>query len=122
VVSGGVTYDLQGNITEDTRQYAPNSTAVNYISWAKDIYNTEESYDDFTYDETFFKLREVILTYKVPNDILNKTFLNAASISFVARNLVLLSTVPQIDPDQGEDDQFQSPSTRNIGFNINFKF
>ncbi|MEP3390346.1 MAG: SusC/RagA family TonB-linked outer membrane protein [Reichenbachiella sp.] len=122
VVDGSVTYDENGNITADSRRYAPNATAVNYISWAKDIYGRGESYSDFYYDETFLKLREVILTYRIPKSALDKVFLKEASVSLVGRNLLLLSTVPQIDPDQGFDDQFQSPSTRNIGFNINFKF
>jgi TonB-linked SusC/RagA family outer membrane protein len=122
VIGGSVAYDTDGNITEDTRVYAPNTTAVNYISWAKNIYGNAESYGDFYYDETFFKLREVILTYQLPKDLLAKTFLKEANISVVGRNLMLLSGIPQIDPDQGFDDQFQSPSTRNYGFNLNFKF
>ncbi|WP_462248473.1 SusC/RagA family TonB-linked outer membrane protein [Ekhidna sp.] len=122
VVGGSVSYDANGNIVEDTRVYAPNTTAVNYISWAKNIYGFNESYEDFYYDETFFKLREVILTYQLPEAILSNTLFKAASISFVGRNLLLISNIPQIDPDQGFDDQFQSPSTRNYGFNLNFKF
>jgi len=122
VVGGSVDYDSDGNIINDSRVYAPNTTAVNYISWAKNIYGNEETYGDFYYDETFLKLREVILTYSVPSRILNKTVFTDASISLVGRNLLLFTDVPQIDPDQGFDDQFQSPSTRNFGFNINLKF
>ena len=122
VVGGTVEYDNQGNILNDTRVYGPNTTAVNYISWAKNIYANEEAYADFYYDETFFKLREVILTYNIPGQLLRNTFLREANVSFVGRNLLLFSGVPQIDPDQGFDDQFQSPSTRNFGFNVNLKF
>ncbi|NQZ78707.1 MAG: TonB-dependent receptor, partial [Ekhidna sp.] len=122
VVGGSAEYDAFGNITSDSRVYAPNTTPVNYISWAKNNYGFEESYADFYYDETFFKLREVILTYRIPSALLLGTFIQEASVSFVGRNLLLFSGVPQIDPDQGFDDQFQSPSTRNFGFNVNFKF
>jgi TonB-linked SusC/RagA family outer membrane protein len=122
VIGGAATYDSQGNIIEDSRVYAPNTSAVNYISWAKNVYGFNESYEDFYYDETFFKLREVILTYNVPSELLSKTFLKEANFSIVGRNLLLISNIPQIDPDQGYDDQFQSPSTRNYGFNLNFKF
>ena len=33
VTSGSVQYDVQGNIISDTRKFAPNTTAVNYIDW-----------------------------------------------------------------------------------------
>ena len=122
VVEGEATYDLDGNIISDNRVYAPNSKAVNYISWAKDIYQKEEAGEDFYFDETFFKIREIILTYQVPSKVLQNNFINAASISFVGRNMFLFTDVPQIDPDQGFDDQFQSPSTRSFGFNLNLKF
>ncbi len=122
VVQGSATYDTNGNITNDTRVYAPNTEAVNYISWAKDIYQKEEAGEDFYYDETFFKIREIILTWQVPKSVIKKSFLTDASISLVGRNLFLFTDVPQIDPDQGYDDQFQSPSSRNFGVNINLKF
>ena len=122
VVEGNASYDVNGNITNDTRVYAPNTTAVNYISWAKDIYQKQEAEEEFYYDETFFKIREIIFTYQFPKNFLDKTFFSDASISFVARNMFLFTDVPQIDPDQGFDDQFQSPSTRSFGFNLNFKF
>jgi hypothetical protein len=122
VVQGSATYDTNGNITNDTRVYAPNTEAVNYISWAKDIYQKEEAGEDFYYDETFFKIREIILTWQVPKSVIKKSFLTDASISLVGRNLFLFTDVPQIDPDQGFDDQFQSPSSRNFGVNINLKF
>ncbi|WP_233188717.1 TonB-dependent receptor domain-containing protein [Tenacibaculum sp. SG-28] len=122
VVQGAVTYDTNGNIVNDTRVYAPNNTAVNYISWAKDIYQKEEAFEDFYYDETFLKIREIVFTYNFPKKNLEKTFLDDVSLSLVGRNLFLFSNVPQIDPDQGFDDQFQSPSARSYGFNINLKF
>lgn len=122
VVEGSVEYDNFGNILNDSRVYAPNTTAVNYISWAKNIYGNEETYGDFYFDETFLKLREVILTFSIPAKVLEKTVFSEANFSFVGRNLLLFTDVPQIDPDQGFDDQFQSPSTRNFGFNFNLTF
>jgi TonB-linked SusC/RagA family outer membrane protein len=122
VVQGNVTYDANGNITNDTRVFAPNTQRVNYISWAKDIYQRNEANEEFYYDETFFKIREIILTWQLPSKFLEKIKLKDASISFVGRNMFLFTSVPQIDPDQGFDDQFQSPSSRSYGFNLNVKF
>ncbi|MEM7371901.1 MAG: SusC/RagA family TonB-linked outer membrane protein [Bacteroidota bacterium] len=122
VVEGRATTDLDGNIVSDSRVFAPNTQAVNYISWAKDIYQKNEAGEDFYFDESFFKIREIILTYHLPAKWMNRNFLKSASLSFVGRNMYLLTSVPQIDPDQGFDDQFQSPSSRNFGFNLNLKF
>jgi len=118
VVEGSVQYDADGNIIEDTRVYAPNTTPVNYIDWNR---NTSNAYLNHFYKGTFLKLREVTLTYSVPEKWLSRTFMNAASLSLVGRNLFLWSELPNVDPDPGFD-ALQTPSTRNIGFNLNFNF
>jgi hypothetical protein len=112
-----VQYDLNGNIISDTRTYAPNVTAVNYIAWNV---NTSNGFLNHYYSQSFVKLREVSLTFNVPQSILGKGF-QKASISLVGRNLILWAKIPEVDPDSGRDD-LQTPSTRNIGFNINVAF
>lgn len=118
VVEGDVEYDEAGNIVNDTRIYAPNAVPVNYISWNV---STSNAYLNHYYDQTFVKLREVTLTYNVPSGFLSKTFINKASVSFVGRNLALWTKMPEVDPDSGRDD-LQTPSTRNLGFNVNLTF
>jgi hypothetical protein len=118
VVEGGVEYDLDGNIVSDTRVYAPNTTPVNYISWN---INTSNAYLNHFYDATFIKLREVTLTYNFPQALLSETFINKASVSFVGRNLLLWSDMPEVDPDAGKD-ELQTPSVRSLGFNLNLIF
>jgi TonB-linked SusC/RagA family outer membrane protein len=118
VVEGSASYDEDGNILEDNRIYAPNTTPVNYISWNV---NTSNGHLNHYYDQTFVKLREVAITYNFPNSLLAKTFLTTASVSLVGRNLALWSDMPEVDPDSGRDD-LQTPSTRNMGFNLNFSF
>jgi TonB-linked SusC/RagA family outer membrane protein len=118
VVEGNAAYDSDGNITEDTRIYAPNTTPVNYISWN---INTSNAYLTHYYDQSFVKLREVTLSYNVPASILTKTFFTKANIGFVGRNLALFSDMPNVDPDGGRDN-LQTPSTRNVGFNLNLTF
>jgi len=118
VVEGDVAYDDFGNITNDTRVYAPNTTKVNYISWNQ---NTSNALIDHYYDQTFLKLREVTLTYNVSEKFINSLNLDKASISFIGRNLALWSDLPNVDPDSGTDN-LQTPSTRNIGVNLNLSF
>ncbi|HEY9487190.1 MAG TPA: TonB-dependent receptor, partial [Chryseosolibacter sp.] len=118
VVEGSAEYDSEGTILSDTRVYAPNTTAVNYISWN---INTSNAYLNHYYDATFIKLREVTLTYNLPQPLLSKTFIHRASVSLVGRNLLLWADMPEVDPDAGTDN-LQTPSARNLGFNINFIF
>lgn len=118
VVEGSVEYDADGNILNDTRVYAPNTTPVNYISWN---INTSNAYLNHFYDATFIKLREVTLTYSLPSSLLSRTFIDRASVSLVGRNLLLWSDMPEVDPDPGSDN-LQTPSVRNMGFNLNFIF
>ena len=67
------------------------------------------------------KLREVTLTYNFPRSLLSKTFFSRASVSLVGRNLLLWSKLPEVDPDPGVDN-LQTPSVRNMGFNVNLIF
>jgi len=118
VVEGDVEYDIYGNITSDSRVYAPNTTKINYISWNK---NTSNGVLDHYYSQTFLKLREVTLTYNFPEKFISSLNIDKASISFVGRNLALWSDLPNVDPDSGFDN-LQTPSTRSIGFNLNLSF
>jgi TonB-linked SusC/RagA family outer membrane protein len=118
VVEGAAQYDGVGNITSDNRIYAPNTTPVNYISW--NINTSNALYNHF-YNQSFMKLREITLTYRVPKTILDRTFFQQASVSLVARNVAVFTKMPNVDPDVGSDN-LQTPSTRNFGFNVNFTF
>jgi TonB-linked SusC/RagA family outer membrane protein len=121
VVTGGqVTYDTNGNITSDTRTFAPNTKAVNYIDYMTNTSNG--AYNNYNYfSQTFLKLREATLTWQVPNKWLGRSFVKGLTLSAVGRNLLLLSKMPNVDPDPAVDN-LQTPSTRTIGFNANIKF
>jgi TonB-linked SusC/RagA family outer membrane protein len=118
IVEGSAEYDEDGNILKDTRVYAPNTTPVNYIAWNV---STSNAHKNHYYNQTFVKLREVTLTYNLPSQWLSKTFVDRASVSLVGRNLLLGSAMPEVDPDPGADN-LQTPSTRSMGFNLNFSF
>lgn len=120
VTGGNIKYDPEGNIISDTRKFAPNEKAVNYIAFMQN--NSQQMYEDyFYYKETFLKLREVSLTYQFSENLLNNTFIHSASLSLIGNNLLLISEIPNVDPDSGADD-LQTPSFRKVGFNINLTF
>ncbi|WP_442588773.1 SusC/RagA family TonB-linked outer membrane protein [Pedobacter sp. AW31-3R] len=120
VTSGEATYDVNGTLISDTRTFAPNTKAVNYIDYMTNTSNA--AYNNYNYfSQTFLKLREVTLTWQIPSKLLGKSFVKGITLSAVGRNLLLFSKMPNVDPDAGTDN-LQTPSTRTIGFNANFKF
>ena len=119
VTSGEISYDEDGKVLSDTRKFAPNATAVNYIDY---MINTSNAIDNnyHYYSQSFLKLREVSLTWQLPAQWLGGK-INSASLSIVGRNLLLVSELKNVDPDPGADN-LQTPSTRNIGLNLNVRF
>jgi TonB-linked SusC/RagA family outer membrane protein len=100
--------------------------------------NTENSFGykaapnkAFVYDASFVKLREVSITYNFPKSMFENTFINAASLSILGSNLWIISkNLPYADPESGLSSGNSSrgysvgslPTTRDIGFNLTFKF
>lgn len=121
IVTGGeASYDADGNIIKDNRTFAPNTKGVSYIDYMQTTSNnTNVNYN--YYSQTFLKLREVTIGWNLPSGVLKGTFFRSANVSLVGRNLLLFSKVPNVDPDPGFDN-LQTPSTRSMGVNLNFKF
>ncbi len=86
--------------------------------------------DQFVYDASFVKLRQVILGYSLPASILSQTPVQSVSLSLVSRNLFLLySKVPNVDPESNYNnsnaqglENFGVPTTRSYGLNLLVRF
>lgn len=125
VVSGTVTFDAFGNITNDTRVFAPNDIKTTYRQYAIDLHNSSawggNGSPADTYSKTFFKLREISLSYNIPAKYLHK-IAKAASVSFIGQNVLLKAKdFKYSDPDGGTED-FTDPAVRYLGFNLKFSF
>ena len=78
--------------------------------------------------KTYGKLREVAITYNLPDRLLGKvTFIKKASVSLVGRNLLYFfpNKYKDVDVDQYTQDSgsgLQTPTTRSYGFNVNLSF
>ena len=123
VTSGEVKYNADGKIVSDTRTFAPNTTPVLEQNWA----NSYETADERRYQsKTYFKLRGVTLTYRLPDPVIKKVKgLSAASVSMVMRNLMYFAQMKQIDMDHwaySAQSELEEPSMRSIGINLNVKF
>ena len=87
--------------------------------------------DEFVYDASFIKLRQMALGYKIPQNLFNQQIFQSATISLVARNfLILYSGVKDIDPESSYSvaggsyglENFGVLPTRSLGFNISVRF
>ncbi|RAJ76733.1 TonB-linked SusC/RagA family outer membrane protein [Chitinophaga dinghuensis] len=114
--------DTDGKAFTKTFTYA-NGIQQYYDNWK----NISEK---FVYDASFVKLRQVVLSYNIPAELLSFAKVQGASVSFVARNLfILYKNTPNIDPEstfsnasaQGFE-MFGVPPTRSYGLNLNVKF
>ncbi|MFB2118633.1 SusC/RagA family TonB-linked outer membrane protein [Parapedobacter sp. 2B3] len=117
---GGVRVD---GVDED------NNSVFFYVE-AQDYYHNmfnNRTFDDFIYDLTFVKLREISLGYQVPVSRLNLgDYVKGAYVSVVARNPWLLyAKTKDFDPSEVSavyGERGQLPGTRGIGFNIRLTF
>jgi hypothetical protein len=86
--------------------------------------------EQFVYDASFIKLREIALTYNLPKTFLTKAGITNASVSAVARNLLIVyknKNLVNIDPEssvasgnaQGIE-RADYPTTRSYGISLKF--
>ncbi len=119
---GGQTYVDNTDIVIRDAQYAFFSTAA----W-------RDAQTNYYSSAAFWKLREVVLSYKVPTKLLGVgRFVKDATISLVGRNLLMFrpKTNQWTDPEfsnttgnaVGLTTLSQSPPTRVYGFNVNLTF
>jgi hypothetical protein len=86
--------------------------------------------ENFIYDASYVKLRQVIFGYNFPSRLLRKTPFTALNLSLVGRNLALLySQTENVDPESFYNtsnyrglEMFTVPATRTYGFNLSVKF
>ncbi|WP_162497560.1 SusC/RagA family TonB-linked outer membrane protein [Aureibaculum marinum] len=126
VASGTVEFDTDGSVISDTRVFVPNDVPTTYLQAVKDLHGssawggTGTSAD--AYERTFFKLREISLTYQIPSKLLNGWGAKTASVSLIGQNVFLWAKdFKYSDPDNRTED-FADPSVRYLGANIRLSF
>lgn len=126
VISGSVEYDTYGNITHDSRTFAPNDHAVTYKEYIEALHKNfawggpASSLD--VRDGTFLKLRELSLTYTLPKKWCNVIRASDISVSAIGYNVLMWAKdFKYSDPDAGRED-LSDPSSRYIGVNVKITF
>jgi hypothetical protein len=107
-----------------------NDKAVDYYVEAQDYFHSlydKKAFDDYVYDLTFIKLRELSIGYNIPvNKLKIGNWAQRATVSLVARNPVLIyAETADFDPSEisnvsGERGNF--PGTRGFGINLKVGF
>lgn len=90
----------------------------------------ERCQEQFIYDASFIKLRQISLEYSLPPKILTKTPFTNLAVSFVGRNIAILyKNIENVDPESNYTDSnaqgmdyFGMPTTRTYGFNLRVTF
>jgi len=122
-VSGGVILD--GVLADGT----VNTKRVRGDNYALQGYSQNPN-STFTYEASYIKLREAVLSYSLPKSIIGESFFKGVSFSVVGSNLWIISKdLPHADPEatqsSGNVQGWQSgvmPTTRNLGFSVNLQF
>lgn len=121
VVSGSVTYDVDGNILADDRVYKKNETAVNIQTWAQNypyravVRTGESKLFANTFSRSFLKLRRIAVTYDLKN-LFESHRIKGLEVTLFGNNLGVFKKTPYLDPDYGvSDGDLQDPSARYIG-------
>lgn len=111
-----------------TEAGTPNTTSIDAEKYYKSLSGMAE---EFVYDASFIKLKELAIGYSFPRSLLKKTPLTSLNVSFVGRNLAyLMKHTPGTSPEGGYDTSMFSqaidfmavPYTRTLGFSVSLGF
>ncbi|WP_308991344.1 SusC/RagA family TonB-linked outer membrane protein [Mariniflexile litorale] len=122
---------VDGVIDNEDGTFSENTTSVTSEDyWSQVAGRDPKSAEDFVFDATNIRLRELILGYSLPNKLLDKTPFSSVNFSVVGRNLFFFTNKAEyFDPEQGVSvgnlqgiESFNIPTTRDFGFNVKFNF
>lgn len=119
---------VEGVMEQEDGTFVPNTTEIT----AQQYWGAHSGIGaNYVFDQDNIRLREFVLGYNVPGNILRNSFIQGATISLIGRNLFFFSKdIPHVDPEAslGTGNSGQGilsnnlPTLRSIGFNINLKF
>jgi len=109
---------------------AANTTYVECNEWGTAFDYDASPTARYVLDASYVKLRELALSYSIPNSVLSSTFIKSASVSLVARNLWIISkNTYHFDPEaalsSGNQQGIENgtyPTTRTYGIDLKFSF
>ncbi len=109
--------------------YVPNNVSVKFSDYSYRM-NAYGLHETAIFDASYVKLKELRLSYTLPDKLMAKLPFKAVNIAIVGRNLALLyAKVPHVDPESAISadnskqgfELFNMPSTRSITFYLAVK-
>jgi outer membrane receptor protein involved in Fe transport len=127
VVSGTLTRDTDGNVISDTREYKTNATAVSWQTWSQNypyrakVTESESKKFANVFDRSYVKLRKLAFNYDLTSLININAFKKIEATAY-GYNLLMWKKADIIDPDYGDDNNLQDPSSRYVGLGLTVTF
>ena len=125
LVLGGI---IGKGVKKEGDAYVENDVMVPRQSYYSRI--TSQIAEEFIYDASYIKVKQVSLAYNVPKSIISDLNIESVSVAFVASNLwFLYKLVPNVDPESNYNsgnaqglEHGGAPTPRSLGFSLNVKF
>ena len=127
IVSGELVRDVDGTVISDDRVFKENTTATSWQTWCQNypyrakVNETESKEFANVLNRSYVKLRKVSFTYDLA-PIINSKVIKGLDVSLYGYNLWIWKKAIIVDPDFGDDDQLQDPSTRYLGMSVKLTF
>jgi TonB-linked SusC/RagA family outer membrane protein len=128
--NGNPLTDAEGNVLTSGANATAAPTRDYFYAYYGNGFN-RDNVEAATYDATYIKLREMRLSYRLPQSALDNLGMSNVSLSLIGRNLLLFTQVPSIDPETysirnglfvNGFESTQLPSTRSFGIALNASF
>jgi hypothetical protein len=112
-------------------QFKPNDVKLSAREWHTSLTLGRRLIEGVMYDASFTKLRELQLSYTIPNKLVRRANVRDITVSLVGRNLLLWTKVPHVDPETASTsggtiipgvESVAIPSTKSFGINLGVKF
>ena len=117
--------NLFSNITDRWSPEHPENTDVFYprlrFSKTDNLNNTKES-TWWQKDVSFLRLKQATISYNFPSRLVEKTFLEEASVYITGSNLLTFSNFKLWDPELNTNNGCSYPNAMTISVGLNVKF
>lgn len=112
--------------------WTPDRTDAKYakLMWMPSVYTNTQANDRYVYSNSYFRLRNITLSYTFEPAWLERLHVSGASVFFTATNLFTITDWPGLDPDMATTNAFTKttetkdvyPMSRSFSFGLKLQF
>lgn len=112
--------------------WTPDRTDAKYakLMWMPSVYTNTQVNDRYVYSNSYFRLRNITLSYTFEPAWLERLHVSGASVFFTATNLFTITDWPGLDPDMAATNAFTKttetkdvyPMSRSFSFGLKLQF